>query len=338
MNKRNNLQCDIKTCKIYKRNNRQRESDNISSDNDVLNYIIDILDSIHCYFIHSVDTGYRILDGIHESSDDSKDDKSIYYDKQLLTLKSHLKSKRKEIEQIRGGLRVQNNKFMTNIISVKQMNETEIKSNNESFNDDNERMENAEYCFGYQFCTTNRWGVAINKKYSCLKEEIVTNKIYSLELNVFNAAHEKARSLLNNSEIIKTFKAKYTESYGEEIQEGRSLDIIHILSVIFYTDYDTLSYNFSATFRKMDLIEKRSELTNRNKEYGNWTMLLAETVNCYGTNVSEANIQSFYHGVSFLYFNSFIGHFNSPTSTTSKLAVATIFAKNDGIILELTKC
>eukprot|EP01084_Bolivina_argentea_P165014 286782_1 len=63
--------------------------------------------------------------------------------------------------------------------------------------------------------------------------------------------------------------------------------------------------------------------------------MLIETVNCFGTSVRESIIPVYYHGVSQVYFTSFYAEFNSPTSTTTKLSIAAIFAKNNGIILEL---
>eukprot|EP01084_Bolivina_argentea_P001994 3679_1 len=55
----NNLICNIHTCPIYVRNNRMREKDTIECDNHAFIYI-DLLDTKHCYFMHSVDIGYRI--------------------------------------------------------------------------------------------------------------------------------------------------------------------------------------------------------------------------------------------------------------------------------------
>ncbi len=53
--------------------------------------------------------------------------------------------------------------------------------------------------------------------------------------------------------------------------------------------------------------------------------------------MEESNFNILYHGISFMYFDKIIAVFNSPTSTTTKLQIAMIFAKNDGIILESKK-
>ena len=62
---------------------------------------------------------------------------------------------------------------------------------------------------------------------------------------------------------------------------------------------------------------------------------MIETVNVYGTNPDKSRVSVFYHGVSFMYFDSFHTTFYSPTSTTTKIQIAYIFSKDDGIIIEL---
>eukprot|EP01084_Bolivina_argentea_P036834 68104_1 len=158
-------------------------------------------------------------------------------------------------------------------------------------------------------------------------------------MNVYNNAVEKANDLLKSSNIIKSIKCTYEGSerwYG--IKNGTEFGLNNILSVILYTDYDTLSFMFSCTFRQIKPNETIKDLENKNIEYGNWSKYLIQTVNCYGKEIDESDINIFYHGISYMYFDEFIARFNSPTSTTTKLQIATIFAKNNGIILELKKC
>ena len=116
------------------------------------------------------------------------------------------------------------------------------------------------------------------------------------------------------------------------------MHINHTLSVIFHCIYDNLSYHFSSTFRKIQSDKNNDDILKRNKEFGNWTKYLQETVNCFGTEMKDTKINIFYHGISFMYLNKFIALFNGPTSTTTKLSVSYQFAKpHNGIILELTK-
>eukprot|EP01084_Bolivina_argentea_P136165 239830_1 len=122
-----------------------------------------------------------------------------------------------------------------------------------------------------------------------------------------------------------------------KLKVGLSLNTSNILSVILYTDYDTLSYYFSKSFRKWNKNESFEQIAKRNREYFNWSKILSETVNGFGTSMNDTKISVFYHGLSLMYFHSFIAAFQSPTSTTTKLQIATIFAKGDGIIVDLNR-
>ena len=114
--KDNNLQCNIQKCAIYTRNNRQRETTNIECNDNKLSIFIDIIDTIHCYFMHSVDIGYRIIHNLNEEKeDDNNDDINVSdaYDPQMRRLHDYVQRKRKLLQSIRGEKRIFNNKFMT---------------------------------------------------------------------------------------------------------------------------------------------------------------------------------------------------------------------------------
>ena len=71
------IKCDIGNCKKYMRNNRNRQRQELKneyektfnlqckSDPNAL-FFKEFLDSIHCYFIHSIETGMRIILDEHE--------------------------------------------------------------------------------------------------------------------------------------------------------------------------------------------------------------------------------------------------------------------------------
>eukprot|EP01084_Bolivina_argentea_P253043 424946_1 len=189
------------------------------------------------------------------------------------------------------------------------------------------------YSYGnrYDYWSKKRF----NSKYNSLKFEITNNLIFPLEMSFFNDAYRKAEFILNSSKKLQNMKSIAVFQYC--IDADVTLNINNILSLVLYTDYDILSYNLTKTFRKLSDKEAFKETERRNAEYWNWSKLLIETVNCYGEEVEYSNVSVFYHGVSTVYFDSFVALFNSPTSTTTKLSVATIFAKDDGIVLELTK-
>eukprot|EP01084_Bolivina_argentea_P254305 427505_1 len=337
----NKINCNITNCCIYSRNNRQRETEKLfemGSDSELAAYI-DILDTIHCYFIHSVDVGYRIINQFSNKTNTkdrlyNNNNQKMCHDPELVDLKTYLETKRKGFRQIRGNNRVQTNKFMTTLTK-------KVEINDEEKHNDNIMTKEMDYSFGqeYNYWVYNEYSkkhkLSAKPKYSSIKEEVTGNKIYCMDKNAFDDAFKKALWLVNSSLQIKSVQSDiYGSNYIYGIKSGQQLKVNNVLSVILYTDYDILSNKFSSTFRKLN---KNDDPLMRNREYWHWSKILIETVNCFGIKMSQTRIESFYHGVSEVYFNKFIARFNSPTSTTTKLAIATIFARNDGIILEMNK-
>eukprot|EP01084_Bolivina_argentea_P194237 333236_1 len=314
----NDSTCDISRCAIYSRNNRQREHD---SPNQNVSLCDNLLDSIHCFFMHSIDTDHMIHHKLNDNSEMPK-------------LKLYLKNKRKNIQHIRGMARFSKNKFITNIdapyvTDVPNKKDTSIVESKYNEQDDRKNNKDDYYSFGQH---RSYWEY-YSPKYASLKAELLNNKIFSIGNNIFSNAFEKAEHLINNSDEIKQITSSAEERY--KIQSGVPLNVSNVVSIVLYTDYDTLSYHFSQTFRAIKKRESAQKIRKRNNEYFNWSKILCETVNCYGTMMKESNVKIFYHGVSYLYFSKFVAEFKSPTSTTTKLQIATIFANNDGIILEL---
>ena len=55
--------------------------------------------------------------------------------------------------------------------------------------------------------------------------------------------------------------------YYEDINENATITIHHILSLLFYCNYDNLSAKFSSTFRKIRANERWNSVKKRNQEY-----------------------------------------------------------------------
>ena len=120
----NKHSCDITKCNIYSRTNRQREVENIDCNDDNLSMFIDIMDTIHCFIVHSVDVGHRIIKS--QINDDDKEDEIVNdskaYDPNMARMRRHLRSKRQKLETMRGEGRFMthlesNKKFMTHLPS-----------------------------------------------------------------------------------------------------------------------------------------------------------------------------------------------------------------------------
>eukprot|EP01084_Bolivina_argentea_P260472 439893_1 len=350
--KRENMKCDINDCSIFARNDREREKEKTAKQRQKEKEMISVyfLDSIHCYFCHSVDVGYRLMDKqiLFEMQKQQKNIKhdnieNICYDPYLFILQAKLKEKQDKLQKVTQN-RMKNNKFMTLMgLGSNEIKEEiqEQKSNEEHDKENEEEPENKKdvfYSFGQW---KNYWRKDIKPKYSNIKEEVLKNEIYHICQSAYDEAYNKAIFLLNNSQNLKRTKSEIgSHRHGSHrfgVESGEGLGINNILSLIFYTDYTVLSFHFSSTFRKLSKTENYDQYNNkqRNAEYWHWSKTLIETVNYWGTKIKNTKINSFYHGISNMYFNKFITAFMSPTSTTTKLAVATRFAKKTGIILEV---
>ena len=100
-------------------------------------------------------------------------------------------------------------------------------------------------------------------KYKSMKEEAISNKLCGISVDAFNDAYNKASYLIQQSPFIKTFVSDQNfEEYG--ISKGSTITIDNVLSVILYTDYDSLSYKFSTTFRKSSITS--STYNNKSNE------------------------------------------------------------------------
>eukprot|EP01084_Bolivina_argentea_P017368 32455_1 len=332
INDKNNLNCDISKCIIYERNTRDR---NINDDNKDINVAMDILDSIHSYFIHSVDTGVRYFISNHEDDEKKTERIDNYFDSEICMLRERL-SKRNGII----GLNRIKQKFMTQTTINKQ--KIENKDEDEENAEDNET--DNDYNFGLRFNyykgKKSWWGdyKKLSAKYANLKEELLKNKINKIGIVAFNNTLQKAQTFKNQSKFVKNIKCTYDDYSYYGIKHRSLLSLHHVLSVILYCDLDNLSFNFSSTFRKIESDKSNDDILTRNKEFGNWTKHLIEVVNCFGEKMNETKINVLYHGISFMYLNKFVPCFNGPTSTTTKLSVSYRFAQqHNGIILELTK-
>ena len=121
----NMVKCTISNCLHYTRNNRNRESEkrNDDDDDDGIFYT-DLLDNIHCYLIHSYDTGFRVINNNkkEEQYDDDEGDIDInnvksYYDSEMNDLQSGLHEKRKKLVSVRGDDVTKHSKFVSDAVA-----------------------------------------------------------------------------------------------------------------------------------------------------------------------------------------------------------------------------
>eukprot|EP01084_Bolivina_argentea_P272823 464599_1 len=117
---KNIQQCNLKNCNAFTRNTRDREKlDNNIYENDANQYMfyIDLLDSIHVYFVHSFETGFRVkVEGTNDIKHEEYEAKEVnFVHTQLKYIKKFIHEKQKQMIQIRGNNigKSQQNKFVT---------------------------------------------------------------------------------------------------------------------------------------------------------------------------------------------------------------------------------
>eukprot|EP01084_Bolivina_argentea_P168725 292538_1 len=346
------LFCDIKNCVAYRRNNRDRNQ-NIEDDEQKLSSIIptevDFIDCIHCYFLHSVDTGLRIVNEKNNATDvDEKENE--YIDNETRHVRFRLSKTQNRMTELRGTSRVKQSKFITQLITI------DNEENEEERNED-DNHEPSDYKFGLRFSYEKQRKVAqsdftyedfsdaydfpnLCALYSDLKQEIISNKIHELDITTFNNAYQKAVKLMTSSNYVKCIKCTEKEwclPYWYEVEYESLLTINHILSIIFYCDYDQLSTDFSTSFRKNKKFEMLSSIKKRNSNYYYLSKYIRETVECYGQCALSRNslLGPFYTGMNVLLnIPSLAIRLCSPTSTSIHIEVAIKFSGQEGIIIQ----
>eukprot|EP01084_Bolivina_argentea_P313292 542532_1 len=188
-------------------------------------------------------------------------------------------------------------------------------------------------------------------KYKDLKEEILNNGIHSLKQTLFNISIHKV------TKFIDTKKAKKIKSQRRvwlhyDIKVGTPFSNDNLLSLILYTDQSDLCTAFTATFRKKQSWECIESVKQRNREFANWSKLLRETVQLFGQQGYEGNPDDpidrnwnkrnnrvsgpFFCGLNFvMVFPELNIRLCGPTSTSKQTEVATRFADDNGIIIQL---
>eukprot|EP01084_Bolivina_argentea_P084699 153137_1 len=326
-----NIRCKLDKCIGLRRNQRHEKLKNT-------NGITDLMDQIHSYLLHTFDTGCRLTKRERQILNNNNDSHGLFH-----RINDLLKDRRKRFSNINTTQNpYHHSKFVTHI------QENKINANEDDFKQDS--ISNDVYSLSHRF---NYWqrdkDLSVTPIHPNLKEEILNNKIFTLTLNEYEAARNKAERFLK-SDKAKSLKFQYAnfgsaglirddfraDYYG--IKHGSKIFVHHLTTLILYTDFDLLSYNFSSTFRKSRDNENMKKLIERHGNYYFFGRYLREAVEGYGDKSIHLKQRILYHGVSTpLIFSSVIAQFYHPTSTTKDVTVAQQFATNAGIVISLTK-
>eukprot|EP01084_Bolivina_argentea_P261840 442645_1 len=175
-------------------------------------------------------------------------------------------------------------------------------------------------------------------KHMNLKEEIFDYGEDEITMEEYQIASLKADKYSDTEHVKRKvvvkggFNFKNLSEYYN-LPENTQLSVPHLMVLILYCDYSKLSTSFSKTFRKNDIYESISSVKRRNQKYWWMSRLLRETVEIFGIRVKG----TFYCGMSCnMEMPAFSIQLCGPTSTTKQIEISMNFAKNTGIIIELS--
>ena len=217
-----------------------------------------------------------------------------------------------------------------------------------SLDEKNNSDELFEYAFGepFSYWKDYKYYPYIAAKYKDLKEELLYNEVKRVLIEGWNEIRYKAEqrhvnihNILGKCGDTNTPHARYNEQLNKVfgIPFGTLISAQHLMSILFYTNLSELPRCMKAVCRKLTADEKREDFMKRHSELVNWLRLMFETIMLYGNHFGRGQgRRRVYHGLDKkFHFSEFKAKFFTPTSTTTEMSAAQIFAGGNGIIVEL---
>eukprot|EP01083_Nonionella_stella_P027055 74415_1 len=163
----------------------------------------------------------------------------------------------------------------------------------------------------------------VKATYESFKVELMENPFAKMNIQQFNHEYDCATVLFNSA---------YCKRNKDFQSEKKDLTVEYLLSLMIYCNYTDLQYEFSKTYR-VDNGDKHTY-------FYHWGKFIKICINFFGTKAYDSNGRKFFHGVSkHLYFKSYLSEIglriNCPISTSTVFAVASRFAKTEGLLVEL---
>eukprot|EP01084_Bolivina_argentea_P108376 193694_1 len=339
--------CNMLYCKSLVRHQRNREQ---ISDNKDLPTIYSaeqqLLDRIHCYYLHSFDTGYKLTNQEKHDVLNNTNSKNTTTEHQKITfnLRKLIRLKRRSYQNVVGLKRLvaQNNKFTT---EEKSSAVTEYSYGWRFFYWDYYKDNNAtcdevmpRATMGVDANNGFKLGDwYINKKHESLKDELLKNEICTIDNNQWNNLIEKGEIHLQTDKAKKMHCTQqiFEKCYG--IYCNQQIGLNHLAAMMLHCNYDTLQNRFGETFRKVSVTETDSSLKHRHSNYYFFAKCLRECVECFGMNVQRGtrSIHVFHGNNQYFTFASLNARVKGPFSTTTNYSVAVNFSNNQGMIMQL---
>eukprot|EP01084_Bolivina_argentea_P157930 275176_1 len=342
-------QCDINKCAAIRRNRRRRQKNKNTPDETKVNVeeidpITDILDQMHCHYVHCFDIGCKLTQNEKNMLCDIKenaveDEFEIF--NQCLQKKCKILFQKRTLSQHIVGIPEYNkfneNNTGTNVDESKNefLGEYDYGFRYYYWDPNYKNKENPNFVFSKSSCTQNIEDWCLKPRFHSFKKELVSNNVAVIYIEQYNSEISK---------VTRKFNTKHCKSLQSDhvydIPKGQPIGIHHLLSIAIYCNFDIISYEFSGTFRKVNNSETDKSLKERHSNFYYLSKYIHEAVNVYSKaaicNGPETTVPKVYHGVDKkMIFRSMDCIMNQPFSTTSKFSVAVNFSSTQGMILKM---
>lgn len=285
-----------------------------------LSFYINVLDSIHVLFAHSLHLGFRVDP---EALKESKHRNVVQY----------VLSKRKAIPNLR---------------QLPNGNSALIR-----YQSGTKRMEFGHRWYFWSHFKDNSAADPLNGgtpysqwfvsgKFKDLKSEILSNKGFDVEL--FDEVMFKAVQYMESASSLKAMKCdlKNVEAlhYGDDIKEEAPITTEHVLSILLFVDYPKMAESLGKALRKQVEGETFESVKQRVSEYRNWFKMLRETVELFGSKWSDSKrckVQFAALSMDNVLIDQFAVHIHSPMVMTPSISSAIATAGPNGTILTLRR-
>eukprot|EP01084_Bolivina_argentea_P006060 11455_1 len=349
--------CSLRQCKHLQRQCRDRNAHDkwhIACKPGKSMIIQQILDQMHIIKYHLVDIGQRYFENKEAESKKSTTKKSSDFHKRFIKMRNTLMKKRKIFAETTH-YQILNSKFVTKLTQLQDAQiQFRIHTDWSSCYQNGFKFYYHQY-YKHKDVTTeyipgaprgafdsgNVWVNPnytfqewfIYPKYKSLKQEFLQNAYVILTNEQYKYELKKAELKLNSyhGKKIRGSNKRYEIVYNHK--ENSRITINHILSIVIYTNFNEINYEFSKTFRRIHPKESDDSVRTRHRNFYHWAKYLVETVHCYGDDCGEI---SFYRGIDRMcFFEDFSTWFYAPTSVTDVLDVAINFATHEGIVIQI---
>eukprot|EP01084_Bolivina_argentea_P274275 467435_1 len=315
------IYCQLSKCHAVQRNRRDRyllsnnENQvremffNANDNTEIIRQ--EFLDTIHCHYFHSFDTGFAFTDNekeaigkqVQQQHDETKTSDAENNDFVIEEIIKMVFPKQNTMKTVIGA-NEHNDKFKT-IIEEKQDDTTSYYSFGHKFFYWEYFKNNVEFVEKYKpereyldgnlapnpGYTLAQWYIAA--KFRTFKSELLHNNVVCMSMGQYQRCLEKANKKHNTihgralqcrqiSKVLSSF-ALYC------IRPDDTISVDHILAIMVYCNFDYLQSKFSETYRRIPANETVESLQKRHSNYHHFGRLLREFVECFGDDESCFN-------------------------------------------------